>query len=848
MTKLSDLIVVCLMGLPVVAQAETVGLRSGDHDRFTRLVIQFDEHEDWVFGRVDGGFEFRPLRGDIIYRLDRVYDKIGRSRIADVTDLGHGRLFLAADCKCHGVVDELADGQVVLDIVSGPAREPGTGVDASLPPPVTLREDRNEVTAGARVATVPRAGPPRPSVVVSDRAGLPLTLPLVNQPVLKLDRKPPLPSEPPVAAPAAAKVQDEPDPHGEEQLSPPATSQSASLLGPNDDEREARIARTETVLLEQVARAAAQGLLDADMSEVEQSVAEATRRDVVETPPPDIERPMPPVSPRGHIAVETGVDRAFSRRSPRADETAEGDACIDPMLFDVSKWGGQIDNGAHIGAYRSNLVGEFDMVDGQGVTALARNYIFITFGAEAKALMRRYPDSAVRPDLLFAMAEIMDEGRSTAAPDFIDQMGCSGATALWATLAQPEIRSGQAINLDAVTLVFGSLPPHLRRHLGPGLAEKLLASGHRDAADMIRAATARAGDTPNSEYGMLSARFDLEYGEVDQAVATLDEVVATGDAALPEAVLQSVETTLEGGGAVPEDIVTLLDGLAFQLRGTETARQLTDAGIRARASASRFTAAFEQLDAAEATEVISSDRGMALREKLLEQLTQDTDDTSFLQLVFPRLEAVAGMPAHVRHPLAARLLDLGFGDPARVALGRDEVMPQASDRVLLARAALIERRPAVVIGYLAGLTDATASRLRAEALDLANDYDGAMRAHEDAGDEVGELAAAWRGGMWSDVTRLDQGAIGAAARLMSGSPQRLDGEPSAYPADAAESLGNAAASRPSPAGTGALPGDQPPLAAAQALIAQSIAARETLGALMATIPPPKTMPEPDPGD
>ena len=134
MTRTTGLILAISLLLPAAALAETVGVRSGDHPGFTRLVVELAPQDDWVFGRVDGGFELRPGRSDVAYALTRVYDKIGHTRIEDVHDLGDGRLQLGVRCDCHAAVEVLADGQVVIDIVTGPAPAPGTGVNAALPP------------------------------------------------------------------------------------------------------------------------------------------------------------------------------------------------------------------------------------------------------------------------------------------------------------------------------------------------------------------------------------------------------------------------------------------------------------------------------------------------------------------------------------------------------------------------------------------------------------------------------------------------------------------------------------------------------------------------------------------
>ncbi|MCB1355957.1 MAG: hypothetical protein KDK53_05480 [Maritimibacter sp.] len=836
MTRTTGLILAISLLLPAAALAETVGVRSGDHPGFTRLVVELAPQDDWVFGRVDGGFELRPGRSDVAYALTRVYDKIGHTRIEDVHDLGDGRLQLGVRCDCHAAVEVLADGQVVIDIVTGPAPAPGTGVNAALPPFEEADTGMAEDIAPPPEPAV--AAPDDRPVVVSDRAGLPLMLPRVGPLAAGIDsRAEPSPglreSDP------ADPARDDPANRGHAAAFPPPGGTGASTPVPppgttgaqTDTDQTARIAETEAALLEQVARAAAQGLLDADIDDVP-TPAPAPEAAAASLPP--VEPPTPAVTQRGHISFETSVDRAAAGPERQSHETDMGDACLDPALFDVASWGDGTGTGAEIGAYRARMITELDRTDSAGLTALVRNYVYITFGAEAKALIRRYPESVERADLLFAMAEIMDDGYATGAHELVDQMICTGATALWATLAQPELRPGMAINRDAVAMAFGGLPAHLRRHLGPRLADRLLASGERETANIVLAAIARASNPATeglaSEFGLLSAQIALEDGKIDEATATLDTVVAAGDAVLPDALLQRVEATLSSGGAVPEDVIILLDGLAFQFRGTDTARDMVDAGIRARISAAAFGAAFDQLDAATAAGLFPAARSAALRDGIYTGMMRDTDDTAFLRLSLPRLAEVAQLAEVPRRGVALRLLDLGLTDAARAALGTSVEMPAARDRLLLARAAVIENRPAAAIGYLAGLEDEPALALRATALDMAQDHAGALRAYEATGDREKMVQMAWRGGLWSEAAALDPGALGQAAQLMTG------------PADAP---GAVLSGGQSAAGSGL--DDQPALARAQALIDQSVAARQALGAVLDALAVPSGAVAPDPG-
>lgn len=787
MIRLVLLIVV--LCLPEPGRAESVTVRSGEHEDFTRIFLDFDAGADWVFGQVDGGFEFRPGRDDIAYDLGRAFDRIPRTRIGAIEDRGGGRLYLAVDCPCHGDAFDLRGGRVVLDIKDGPAPPLASQFQIALP-------------SVAPASTEPAAAPPPapPTDLAAGRSGLPLVLrdrveadpwPLPFQP----QSKPDIPLEMP------QYERDLPAP-GLIAAAPPPPSTPVA-------EPASRIAETEAALLEQIARAAAQGLVEADMGDVENSIAAATHPlgvpPVTRTQTPSTPEPPPPVTGRGHVSVSTSLDRAAN---PDRAETEDGARCLDPVFFALEGWGAPIAEGTEIGPYRARLLREFDVADGEGVTELARYYVYAGFGAEAIAVIRRHPEDVVRGDLLTAMAQIMDHGHADPAESLVDQMICDGATALWAVLAQPRLDGGQPINRRAVLLAFGGLPPHLRRHLGPGLADRFLNAGDRETAESLHAAAERASDGATPDLALLSARITRASGDLAGAETRLDALIDDGSEVLPEAVLDRIDATLERGGAVPETTVSLVESLLFERRGTDIEPRLRAAQIRALASASLFDRAFERVFAARTEGALPPETVVDLTAELFRRLTGDASDAAFLRHVLTMKVDPAVLPADERRAIAARLLDLGFAHHARDILNGGGVLPEPADRLLYARAALIEAKPKVAVGYLAGLDDDTAQHLRAQAMAAASDHSGAVAAFRALGDADAEAEAAWLGGLWDQLETGDDTARAAVARLMLRNPGD-DDEPRL-----------------------------PPLARSGALVSASAEMRETLGRVLAEVPSP----------
>ncbi|GGD22812.1 hypothetical protein [Sinisalibacter lacisalsi] len=764
------LLLAFLLGLPSNLVAQPVTVRSGDHAGFSRLLINFDVEAEWEFGRVDNGFEFRPANKTLRYDLSPVFELITRDRIVEVEDLGGGRLFLRVDCDCHGDAFDLRGGQVVLDIKDGPPPNAQSRFEQSLADPADTPMPDREQEPSPRVETLPAfTTTGRLPVSSRDRAGLPLTIPRhLGDPV-----------SPEGAAPRVETFFEiaTPDKGAGQPAADAETAEAAAPTGavPGRD----RVPEIETALLEQIARAAGQGLLEADLKPLDENVAPPPEPRSAEPLTPPVETPPEEPttqSPRGHIEIETGVDRATARGRPDLAQAEPGRQCAPPEHFDVAAWGSsKLNPGRDIGTFRSAAIGEFDSVSSEGITGLVRHYVFMTFGAEAKALIRRYPNRVAQADVLAMMADVMDSGFSATASAYVEQMQCPSHTALWAVLAQPALSGADPINTEAVTLAFAGLPRHLRDHLGPGLSEKLLNAGDRATADMVRNATGRGTSKEASEIEALNASFDILRGEPDLGRARLDTVIARADDVLPEALLKSVEATLVEGGAVPQERISLLESLAYERRGSAGAARFLAAAVRAHASVSSFDAAFARLsDRAQGLDETDAEHAV-LRQELFRRLADDSADATFLRLLLPRLDDAVGLPAEDRRRLAARLLDLGLPLPGRRLLGGDGDLPEPLDRLLYARAALMEGRPDVAIGYLAGIDGEDAGRLRASALERASDHAGALRAHLANGDGALGENAAWRGGLWEDLTNMGEGPRRDAAMLMIARDGAADG-------------------------------------------------------------------------
>lgn len=113
-------------------RAETVAIVSGEHEGFSRIVLDLAEPTPWQMGRTADGYELRLGREDIRFDLREVFRTIPRTRLAAIwADPATGDLRLGIGCACHAMPFEFRDDILVIDIKDGPP-PPGSSFEMSI--------------------------------------------------------------------------------------------------------------------------------------------------------------------------------------------------------------------------------------------------------------------------------------------------------------------------------------------------------------------------------------------------------------------------------------------------------------------------------------------------------------------------------------------------------------------------------------------------------------------------------------------------------------------------------------------------------------------------------------------
>lgn len=129
------LVLLLLLALAHPALGQTARVLSGEHDGFTRLVVELPGVMGWTVGRTPMGYSFAAAgKAQPDYELGRVWDRIPRTRLQSLRiDPDSGALQLALACDCHVFPFEYRPGVIVLDIKDGPP-PPGSEFEQAFSP------------------------------------------------------------------------------------------------------------------------------------------------------------------------------------------------------------------------------------------------------------------------------------------------------------------------------------------------------------------------------------------------------------------------------------------------------------------------------------------------------------------------------------------------------------------------------------------------------------------------------------------------------------------------------------------------------------------------------------------
>lgn len=491
-------------------------------------------------------------------------------------------------------------------------------------------------------------------------------------------------------------------------------------------------------LLQGLADGAARGLVDP----------------VIRLPPPPEPGGAVPGAARVGLLALPGM-AGLSPQDGRPSLTATGAECIAASRITLPDWGNPDLPAAAQLTDLASFLGEFDRPDPDALTVAVRRHLWLGFGVEATALVDAFATDATDANLWRSMARAVD---GIADPDgaFAGMANCDGPAALWSALTQPEL-SLPEVNVQAVLRGFSSLPPHLRRSLGPPLTEKFLKAGDGATAQSLRDAMLRGDPGAGA---LVDAQIALRSDRPDQAEAEAQAALAAGGPDSAAALVTLIEARFQARKPVdPADVTAVAAMRQEQPDDPALARAM----ILAQALSGTFDAAFAEL------ETVPQDVATTTTADLWALLAESGPDSALLTHAIPAAISVPAVAASTRGQIAKRLTDLGFGDAAQLWLGPD------GDPVALAAAEMADGNARAALTRLAGRPGAEAAVIRARALLALGDAATAADLLAESGEPDQEASARIQARDW-DFLRQNGPAPwqSAAAELQ---PTPLSGGP-----------------------------------------------------------------------
>ena len=757
------------MALSAPLHAETIAVKTGEHADFSRVVLAPDRPTGWALAPTAEGYRLTFEREDISFDTRRAFDLIPRDRIQGiVAPQGTGALDFKLENGVTANSFETANGVVVIDFRFAPENERAEGPAAIDARRLPERASHRPVPSLARIDPA--------STQFYWRGVLPQT--------------------------STAYAAGQPEAEVLE-AAPQAMSAGASLGSSN------RLAEAEQSLIEELSRAAMQGLVHVDVpsstAKIVADQAEEGRKERADDPTHVVPESQNPITQNDSLSYEmtTAIDRELPRDPEARSFTSEGTLCLPDSAFDFANWVSDAPSGDQIAEARRSLVGEFDRADPQRVMKLARLYLALSFGAEAESVLVSFDTTSADTDTLIYLARVIDARSVDINSPLLAMGNCDGAAALWALLGSKDADPHREMNLAAIQRAYAALPHALRLAVADRLIERLISNGAKDAAKAIRGIAARI--EPDDAPARLSdARLDLVQGNTQQAASQLQSVVSDDGTDAVEALILLVDMQFENGIATDAKTVENVAALAFEHRFAPDGGRLARALVLSATAAGQFDQAVEALMQWPKEDHETRD---AVAAKVFDHVTRNADDIDFLRLSLDHASLWQGAREDEALLLdaAERLLSLGFPAQALQMLGDDAAQ---SDRasLVMAQAYVGLQKGDMALAVLSNVAGDRADKIRAQALSLLSRPAAAAEAFARHGDAESARREAWKAADWRLAAQ-----IGTEAQK-----------------EAISSL----ALLPSASGTGSTPSIVGPLEHSQDLIDQSTRMREALQALL----------------
>ena len=771
MTKQSAFLALCAVFLATEATAQSSRLvRSGEHSTYSRLVIPMAEAQPWEMRTTGRRTELIVPGWEGEFDISTVFDRIPKTRILSLnskTEDGDTRLLMSLGCACE-VKASISGQYVVIDVVEAE----------------TEFEDFN---AGSRQAS----RDPDTTRAEADA--------LANAEDIAADDQPDLAAENPPAEDLAGAV-DGRDPAL-------AEGEMAEVARPVPATRE----ETDPIadrLIKQLEAAAKQGIVELQKPKEPAPIAPEPEPEpeMVEAPPgleaeernldslEDFakrfqdrlsEDGMETVGSVRVTAPKGSITKSGGNHETAVAEKPEDPAnCLPDEALDAERWVGDEPYIDQLNALRANLIGEFDKPDPYAVRDLARFYIGIGFGIEARALLQDLEVELDDRDILMELAAAAEGAPHVPGGAFHQATGCPGLTAMWRTIVIDQGEDQPVQNGLDIVEDFADLPVEIRRQFGPRLVGSFINRDQMEEANLAFSVLDRAPGHHGAEHEMMRARLLHLDGRLDEAEVIYVDLYAQGAENAPEALVRLANLYFETGRPIPAEMMIDLETEATKYRYEAIGPELRLVEIRAKAGSRHMSDALDIVKAQLGTDAESDGAYMAAADRIL-RATQASDIGSgtYASTIFTHSDLVVhpDIRTETQHHVASELVGIGLPEPALGILIRPLEEGYVDADLTAATAHMAMDNPDAALAALKG-SSPEHKAARGRALASLGRHGDAFAAVRGAGAAADTAMFAWRAGEWQFAAAAEAEPIQSFARYMIARDLGAD-RPPALPGD-----------------------------------------------------------------
>ncbi|MEM1074341.1 MAG: hypothetical protein AAF665_10265 [Pseudomonadota bacterium] len=517
-------------------------------------------------------------------------------------------------------------------------------------------------------------------------------------------------------------------------------------------------------LLRSFANAASKGLVDAELPESQiKPIEEPTQQNDEPIFDSSKDQAPAPVEPSEHVRVTSSKD--VPADDPVENISMTGAACADPARVALQDWGSDADFAQQIAPARLSAFDEADNQNSTAVLKLIRLYLHFGFGAEANQLLAMKPELQQKYPELTDLADILEYGSARSRLVLNRFSDCASDLALWGILASDPFPTDGAGDRQAALLALEKLPDHIKVFLAQDLGNRFIDMGDYDAASTALRIYDRINTKSGEPPRIATVAILEDKGEIDGASAALAEIITSGTAETPEAIIQKIDRHVRESTPVPADLALLAETYATELRDTEVGEEMYRAFVLATAKSGQFERAFELLS--DATLRQPPEKVADLANIVIAELAIRSQDGAFLNAYFtkvPAFEPKLNSETHLQ--LAKRLWDLDFPDEARRMTAK---LPTSlrTESATLARARLLLHDGAYpnALAVLRDFDSQNAEHLRAQAYESLGNTIEARSAYARADKKDLAERTAWLSNDWIDLSLSPSPGFGPAIAL-----------------------------------------------------------------------------------